>query len=92
MEHLVCDVLETGRMANWLYGALSQRGLPMVCIDARQAEAVLSQMHNKTSENYAAMLSELARTGFYKKIEVKSCLAQERLALLRAREVASRCA
>lgn len=34
------------------------------------------------------MLSELARTGFYKKIEVKSRLAQERRALLRAREVA----
>lgn len=88
MEHIVCVVLETGRMANWLYDELSQRGLPMVCIDARQAHAVLSQMHNKTDENDAAMLSELARTGFYKKIEVKSRLAQERRALLRAREVA----
>ena len=36
------------------------------------------------------MLSELARTGFYKKIEVKSRLAQERRALLRAREVATK--
>lgn len=88
MEHIVCVVLETGRMANWLYDELSQRGLPMVCIDARQAHAVLSQMHNKTDENDAAMLSELARTGFYKKIEVKSRLAQEHRALLRAREVA----
>ncbi len=35
----------------------------------------LSQMHNKTDENEASMLSELARTGFYKKIEVKSRLA-----------------
>ena len=83
MEHIVCVVLETGRMANWLYDELSQRGLPMVFIDARQAHAVLSQMHNKTDENDAAMLSELARTGFY-----KSRLAQERRALLRAREVA----
>ncbi|MFK7874331.1 MAG: transposase [Paracoccaceae bacterium] len=39
-------------------------------------------------ENDAAMLAERARTGFYKKIEVKSRLAQERRALLRAREVA----
>lgn len=88
LRHIVCVVLETGRMANWLYDELSRRGLPMVCIDARQAHAVLSQMHNKTDENDAAMLSELARTGFYKKIEVKSRLAQERRALLRAREVA----
>ena len=86
LTHIVCVVLETGRMANWLYDELSRRGLPMVCIDARQAHAVLSQMHNKTDENDAAMLSELARTGFYKKIEVKSRLAQERRALLRARE------
>jgi transposase len=88
LAQIDCVVLETGRMANWLYDELSQRGLPMVCIDARQAHAVLSQMHNKTDENDAAMLSELARTGFYKKIEVKSRLAQERRALLRAREVA----
>ncbi len=88
LAQIVCVVLETGRMANWLYDELSQRGLPMVCIDARQAHAVLSQMHNKTDENDAAMLSELARTGFYKKIEVKSRLAQQRRALLRAREVA----
>ena len=81
-------VLETGRMANWLYNELSLRGLPMVCVDARQAHAVLSQMHNKTDENDAAMLAELARTGFYKRIEVKSRIAQERRALLRAREVA----
>jgi transposase len=83
-----CIVLETGRMANWLYNELADQGLPIVCIDARQAHAVLSHMHNKTDENDAAMLSELARTGFYKKIEVKSRLAQKRRALLRAREVA----
>ena len=83
-----CVVLETGRMANWLYNELSDRGLPIVCIDARQAHAVLSQMHNKTDANDAAMLAELARTGFYKKVEVKSRGAQERRALLKAREVA----
>ncbi len=87
LKSIACVVLETGRMANWLYTELNLRGLPMVCIDARQAHAVLSQMHNKTDENDAAMLAELARTGFYTRIEVKSRLAQERRALLRAREV-----
>jgi transposase len=88
LKWIDCMVLETGRMANWLFDELSLRGLPVVCLDARQAHAVLSQMHNKTDENDAAMLAELARTGFYKRIEVKSRLAQERRALLRAREVA----
>lgn len=88
MGSIQCVVLETGRMANWLYNELSDRGLPVVCIDARQAHAVLSQMHNKTDDNDAAMLAELARTGFYKKVEVKSRVAQERRALLKAREIA----
>lgn len=83
-----CVVLETGRMANWLYQELHDRSLPVVCIDAQQAHAVLSQMHNKTDKNDAAMLAELARTGFFKRIDVKSRAAQERRALLRAREVA----
>lgn len=65
-------ILETGRMANWLYDELTRRGLPAVCVDARQAHAVLGQMHNKTDANDAAMLADLARTGFYRKVEVKS--------------------
>lgn len=83
-----CVVLEIGRMANRLYTELADRGLPMVCIDACQAHAVLSQTHNKTDANDAAMSAELARTGFYGKVEVKSRIAQERRALLKAREVA----
>ena len=86
--HIACVVMETGRMANWLYHELEQRGVPVVCVDARQAHAVLSQMHNKTDANDAAMLADLARTGFYRQIVVKSPLAQKRRALLRAREVA----
>ncbi|WP_282153360.1 IS110 family transposase [Ruegeria atlantica] len=85
---LRCAMLETSRMANWLYTELSDRGLPMVCIDTRQAHAVLSQMHNKTDANDAAILAELARTGFYRKVEVRSRVAQELPALLKAREVA----
>ena len=65
-------ILETGRMANWLYDELTRRGLPAVCVDARQAHAVLGQMHNKTDTNDAAMLADLALTGFYRKVEVKS--------------------
>ena len=75
-------------MANWLYHELANRGVPIVCIDARRAHAVLSQMHNKTDANDAAMLAELARTGFYRRVVVKSRGAQERRAPLRAPDVA----
>ncbi|WP_226584574.1 IS110 family transposase [Acuticoccus sediminis] len=50
-------ILETGRMANWLHGELARRDPPAICVDARQAHAVLSQMHNKTDANDAAMLA-----------------------------------
>lgn len=55
---IVTVVMETGRMANWLYHELARRGVPIVCVDARQAHAVLSQMHNKTDANDAAMLAD----------------------------------
>ena len=80
-------VLETGRTSNWLHNALRIRGLPVVCVDARQAHAVLSQMHNKTDANDAALLSELARTGFYRQVTVKRLEAQEQRTLLKAREL-----
>lgn len=81
-------ILETGRMANWLRDELARRGLPVVCVDARLAHAALGQMHNKTDANDAAMLAELARTGFYREVTVKSREAQERRALLAARDAA----
>ncbi len=83
-------VLETGRMANWLHRQLVARGLPAVCVDARQAHAVLSQMPNKTDANDAAMLAELARTGFYRAVRVKSEAAQGMRALLKARALVLR--
>ena len=78
-------VLETGRMANWLHRQLVARDLPAVCVDARQAYAVLSQVPNKTDANDAAMPTELARTGFYRAVRVKSEAAQGMRALLEAR-------
>ena len=87
-SNLVRVILETGRMANWLHGELARRDLPVIFVDARQAHAVLSQMHNKTDANDAAMLAYLARTGFFRKVEVKSRRGQELRALLAAREAA----
>jgi len=83
-------VLETGRMANWLHRGLVARDLPAVCVDARQAHAVLSRMPNKTDANDAAMLAELARTGFYRAVRVKSEVAQAMRALLKARDLVLR--
>jgi transposase len=80
-------ILETGRMSNWLHNSLVELGPQAICVDARQAHAVLSQMHNKTDSNDAAMLAELARTGFYRQVTVKSRAAQLRRTLLQARDL-----
>jgi transposase len=87
-EHCLCPeriVLETGTLSNWLGRELGKRGLPVTIIDARQAHAVLRLQHNKTDENDATVLAELARTGFYRSVAVKSERAQRWRILLKAR-------
>jgi transposase len=41
--------LETGPLTTWLWQALTDAGLPMVCLDARQAKAALNMKINKTT-------------------------------------------
>ncbi len=78
-------VLETGTLSNWLTEELVSRGLPVSCICARQANAVMAINPNKTDDNDAEMLAALARTGFYREVQVKSLRARKRRALLKAR-------
>lgn len=70
-------VLETGRMSGAICLGLKELGVPIVCIDARQAHQSLKTMKaNKTDPHDAAGLAQLARTGFYKEVHVKSAAAQ----------------
>jgi transposase len=64
--------LKTGFLSTWLYHALADAGLPIVCMDARQAKAVLSVRPNKTDANDAEGLAQLLRTGFFREVRVKS--------------------
>lgn len=63
---------ETGAMASWLWHELKRVGLPVVCIDARHANAVLSVRINKSDQNDARGLAELVRIGWYREVRVKS--------------------
>ena len=87
-EHCLCPervVMETGTLCHWLARELGKLGMPVVLIDARQAHAVMKLQHNKTDANDADLLAEIARTGFYRPVAVKSATAQGDRILLKAR-------
>ncbi len=76
---------ETGAMASWLWHELKRVGLPVVCVDARHAHAVLSVRMNKSDPNDARGLAELIRVGWYREVCVKSDASQAARSLLVAR-------
>ena len=72
MEAPACQqvVFETGRMAPMLYHGLIQRGVPVICIESRQAyQALKSLTTHKTDRNDARGLAQLARTGFFVSVD-----------------------
>lgn len=78
-------VLETGSQSSWLSEGLRSRGMPVSCICARRANAAMKLNPNKTDDNDAQMLADMARTGFYREVAIKSPLARQRRAVLKAR-------
>jgi transposase len=74
--------LESGPTSVWLTHALKAEGLPVVCLDARHAQAVLSVRPNKSDRGDARGLAEMVRVGWFKAVQVKSLPSYERKALL----------
>jgi len=80
-------LFETGRMAPTLYHGLNRLGLPVVCVESRQAyQALKSLATHKTDRNDARGLAHLARTGFFKPVYVKSLPAHAVRSLIIARK------
>jgi len=79
-------VIETGRMSPAICLGLRDLAIPVMCIDARQAHQSLKAMKaNKTDPHDAAGLAQLARTGFYKEVHVKSPAAHGVRSVITAR-------
>ena len=76
-------LFETGRMAPMLIHGLTALGLPVVCVESRQAYQALRLL---AAHNDARGLAHLARTGFFKPVHVKSLPSHAVRALLVARK------
>jgi transposase len=77
--------LEAGPTATWLWTELKQLGLPVICIDARHAKAVLKMQINKSDRNDAAGIARIMQTGWFKEVRVKDLDSHYIRALLASR-------
>ena len=77
--------LETGPTANWLWTELKRRSLPVICIDARHAKAILKMQINKTDRNDAAGIARIMQIGWFKEVRVKDHDSHSIRALLTSR-------
>jgi transposase len=63
--------LESGSTSTWLWTELDRMGLPVICIDARHAKAILKMQINKSDRNDAAGIARIMQTGWYREVRVK---------------------
>src|SRR6204780_1339006 len=77
--------IETGPTTTWLWTELNRLGLPVICIDARHAKAVLKMQINKCDRNDAAGIARIMQTGWFKEVRVKDLDSHAVKALLASR-------
>src|SRR6202051_14544 len=77
--------LETGPTATWLWTELKRLDLPVICIDARHAKAVLKMQINKSDRNDAIGIARIMQTGWFKEVHVKDIDSHSVRALLASR-------
>lgn len=79
--------LETGALSPWLVQGLRERGLEVICLDARHVRAALSSRPNKSDDADAEGIAQILRSGWYREVHVKSLATHHLRALLGARRL-----
>jgi transposase len=69
-----------------LYFGLKAEGFDVVCMEARQVNAALSAMRNKTDKTDARGIAQILRTGWFSPVHMKSREAHGARALLSTRK------
>ena len=85
--NLVRVGLEAGPLSQWLFSALAEAGLPVVCIETRHARAYLKAQVNKTDRNDARGIAQMMRVNLFRPVHVKTLASQKQRALLTARKL-----
>jgi transposase len=85
--NLVRVGLEAGPLSQWLFSALAEAGLPVVCIETRHARAYLKAQINKTDRNDARGIANMMRVNLFRPVHVKTLASQKQRALLTARKL-----
>src|ERR1700678_2548557 len=79
--------LEAGPLSQWLFSALAEAGLPVVCVETRHMRAVLKAQINKTDRNDARGIAQMMRAGLYRPVHVKTLRSQKLRLLLTHRKL-----
>src|SRR3974390_2632726 len=79
--------LEAGPLSQWLYSALAEVGLPVICVETRHMRAVLKAHINKTDRNDALGMAQMMRVGLYRPVHVKTLRSQKLRMLLTHRKL-----
>ena len=79
--------LEAGPLSQWLYSALAEAGLPVICVETRHMRAVLKAQINKTDRNDARGMAQMMRAGLYRPVHVKTIRSQKLRMLLTHRKL-----
>src|SRR3954468_19266032 len=79
--------LEAGPLSQWLFSALAEADLPVVCVETRHMQAVLKAQINKTDRNDARGIAQMMRVGLYRPVHVKTLTSQKQRMLLTARQL-----
>jgi transposase len=79
--------LEAGPLSQWLFNALAEASLPVICVETRHMRAVLKAQINKTDRNDARGIAQMMRAGLYRPVHVKTLGSQKLRMLLTHRKL-----
>ncbi|MGJ8531698.1 MAG: IS110 family transposase [Alphaproteobacteria bacterium] len=86
-EHAIERIgFEAGALSQHLFFGLQAEGFEVVCMEARQVNAAISAMRNKTDKTDAKGIAQILRTGWFSPVHMKSRKAHGTRALLSTRK------